>query len=521
MIRTTRIPVQIAVSLVALMAIALLAAVGARAASGTGASFSPQVQSVTPWKDNAQVTGWSSSLNRVFYNAQTPSGYFEAFSADPDGSDPTCLTCGAPNVPGPGTAGNRGVTDVSPDGQYMLVEVEAQHPGTVGAAWTRPDRGGDNNIWLATTDGAHFWQLTDIEAPGQFAYATMWARFDRTGDRIVWAQATSPAIGGLGDWELETADIVWSDGVPSLADITSIAPSSTSFYEPYGFTPDDQHIIFASDVDQTSWADMQIDEIGVDGTGLTQLTPAATGDSLDNYNEFAFFTPDGDSIIYGRTDGAISGGMDYWTMNPDGGNPQHLTFFEQPWNTESLGYGVVGSLAFDPSDPDVFITTVSGNDGADTNNAYMVTISRPSLLSGLAARYFAEPDFEDEVYAGVSNPSSGYMENVSPAPGVPVNDYSIRWSGQVTPPATGTYSFCLVAEWSAWLYLGGSELVDGAYSFGQRRCATVSATAGVPLPITLDYEHGPGTALMQLSWIPPGSSTPTQIPSAYLSPFSG
>ncbi|MGA2012756.1 MAG: PA14 domain-containing protein [Solirubrobacteraceae bacterium] len=517
--RTARTPINVLIAIgLALAGLALASAAGAATPAVAGATYPLQVQSVSPWKQNAAITGWSSSLNRVFYNSPGADGIYDAYSANPNGSDPQCLTCTQPSFANVGTATNRGVSDVSPNGQYMLLTIEGDHLGAVGSSLSQPGKGADNDIWLATTSGSQFWQLTTPSSSGLPLDGIIWPRFDRTGNEIVWAQMTTAPLFSLGSWELRVADIVWTGGAPSLADVRVIQPSTDDFYEPYGFSPDDQRILFASDINMPGWVDTQIDSIGVDGTGLARLTPAdtPTGTTAD-YNEFAFYTPDGRYIVAGRGHDAISGGLDYWVMGADGSDPQHLTYFEQPWETETLGHSSVGSLAFDPSDPDVFIAGVTQG---SASNAYEVTLSPPSTTSGLTAQYFDTTSFTGQVAAGVGNPSSGYMEDGSPAPGVPAHNYSIRWSGTVTPPTTGTYSFCTVAEWTDKLYVGGSLLVNGTASFGQRRCATVAERAGVPTPIQMNYEHGPGTALMQLSWIPPGATAPTEIPATDLSPTS-
>jgi hypothetical protein len=476
-----------------------------------------QVEGVTPWMQNAAPVGWSSSLNRIVYNSYGSNGLFNAYSANPDGSDPTCLTCSLPDFSGVGTGTNRGAADVSPNGQYMLATVEEPiHAGAIGASWTQPGSGGANNVWLYSTNGQHAWQLTNIAAAGPTqAYGTIWPRFDRTGNEIVWASMYAPAVANLGFWTLKVANIVWTNGVPSLGDIRTIEPATDTFFEPYGFTPNDQGIIFASNAQEPSIIDDQIDSININGTGLTQLT-APNPSTVINYNEFAWYTPS-NQIIYGSTRDATSGGMDYWTMNSDGTNPQRLTYFNEPWDTESLGYSVAEGLAFNPNNPNQFIASVSTDISSEHVNAVMVTLD-PSNTDGLSEQFYSGTNFGQLLYTTNQDPSDGYYADSSPAPGVPGTDYSIKWTGAVTPPTSGPYTFCVVADANAELYINGTELINGWYSYGQRECASVTATAGHELAIELDYEQGFGPAWAQLSWIPPGASTPTMIPPTALSP---
>jgi hypothetical protein len=295
----------------------------AAASASTADAAAPVVQSTSVWKQNAAPVGWSSSLNRVVYNSMGSDGMFDAYSANPDGSNPQCLTCTTPTFSGVGASTNRGASDVSPDGNYMLVEVEGTpHAGAVGAQWTQPGKGGANDIWLERTDGSASWRLTNGSASGDYSFGTMWARFDRTGNKIVWASMTSPAVANLGYWELNVANITWANGVPSLTDVRVIRPATNVFMEPYGFTPDDQHVIFASDYGQASWMDSQIDTIDVDGTGLTQLSnDGGTNGAFTNYHEFASYMPGDNRIMYGSTVGSPDRALDFWTMAPDGSSP--------------------------------------------------------------------------------------------------------------------------------------------------------------------------------------------------------
>ncbi|HUO71560.1 MAG TPA: hypothetical protein VMU39_12340, partial [Solirubrobacteraceae bacterium] len=102
--------------------IALIAAGGLAASSAAASAY--QVQSLVPWKQNAAPMGWSASLNRVIYNSRGADGMFDAYSANPDGSGAQCLTCSIPRFPIVGAATQRGVSDVSSDGNDMLLEVE-------------------------------------------------------------------------------------------------------------------------------------------------------------------------------------------------------------------------------------------------------------------------------------------------------------------------------------------------------------------------------------------------------------
>ncbi len=480
-----------------------------------------QTDAVTPWKTNAAPMGWSASENRIFYNSLGADGLWDAYSAAPDGGDVRCLTCTAPVLPGAGANTDRGVSGVDPQGDLMLLEVErGSHFGSIGAPQAAPGRGAYNDVWLARADASQAWPLTDIYAPGSNAIGTMWARFDHTGTRIVWAEMYEPAILNLGAWRLKTADIVWDAGVPHLANIETFEPEPGLFIEPYGFSPDDQSIIFASDLGMPSWMDSQIWTVKADFSGAPQrLSPpdAPTG-FFSDYNEFAFYVPQDDDIVYGRTVGSSTGGLDYWVMSPDGSEQQRLTYFNERWNVQGLGgYSAVGGLAFDPNDPNRFVAGVATNMTGSAQNAYMVDIGRYDSPQGLQAQYFAGSSVSAPVLSRIENPSVGFRWLGAPAPGLST-DFSARWTGSIRTDVTGTYQFCVRASEGARLWLDGQEVIDAPYAMGAASCAAVARSAGEETSVRLDYSNLWGPGLLQLYWVPPGTAASAAIPAGQMSP---
>jgi hypothetical protein len=475
------------------------------------AAAAVSVQGVSLWKTDASPVAWTANPDLVYYNGVGSDGMYEGYSSNPDGSDPSCLTCSAPSFPLAGTATQRGVSDVSSDGSYMLLEVEnPNHPGPPGEISSEPGKGAYNDLWLASTDGAHMWQLTNVTAPGSGVIGTMWARFSPSGNQIVFDEMYAAADDNLGYWQIVVANIDWSGGTPSLTDETVIDPSPDHFMEPYGFSPDGSKIIFASDLGQPSWMDSQIWEIGTDGSGLTQLSPEAPDGLFTNYNEFAFFLPSGGGIVYGRTVDSSRAGIDYWLMNPDGSDSQRLTFFNEPWSTESQGYTIAGGLTFNPDDPDQFLAGVSLGLKSQSQSAVLVTLSDPSSSGGLTASYYANStDFQGAPVTAIQNPSSGMKWPGAPLPGVSSDYYSARFTGALTAPLTGAYTLCLVSDDGAELYVGGQLLINAQSAPAQRVCAVTALTGGQPTALELDYWHPQGDGYLQLTWIPPGGQSAT------------
>jgi len=354
--------------------VALLAAVGALA--GCSGSAAPAIHGaatrsrIQAWLTDAAPAAWDARTDRIIVNRQGPDGLWNAYAVSPAGRDPVCLTCARPSFPGVGTATNRGASDVSPDGRYVLLVVEkGTHPGAIGSVASAPGKGVDNDVWLATADGRRAWPLTDL--PASPDVGVIWPRFDRTGSQVVWAQmyAAATLSHPLGQWTMKVARLQWSGGAPRLVAVRTYDPQPGRFYEPYGFSPDDRRILFASDVTVPSGflspSAFNTQIWTIDAAHLDDLARVSPPDPIrgpfSNYNEFAYYIPGTSRVLIARTLDAAARGMDYWTVAADGADPRRLTYMNQPGNPEYMGYSVAGGVAFDPHEGSRFVAGVAHN----------------------------------------------------------------------------------------------------------------------------------------------------------------
>ena len=109
----------------------------------------------------------------------------------------------------------------------------------------------------------------------------------------------------------------------------------------------------------------------------------------------------------------------------------------------------------------------------------------------------------------------------SPGPGVDPDHFSVKWTGKVKAPVSGSYTFTVTADDGVRLFLSGAKVIEGwkdqsptAYTY------TTTLTAGTLYNIELHfYENGSG-AVSRLHWSYPGQ--PDQaIPQSQLSPPAG
>lgn len=111
---------------------------------------------------------------------------------------------------------------------------------------------------------------------------------------------------------------------------------------------------------------------------------------------------------------------------------------------------------------------------------------------------------------------------LSPAPGiVPEDQYSVRWTGQVQPLYSETYTFYTLSDDGIRLWVNGVQLVDNWVNQGAtEKSGSIPLLAGQKYDIVIEYYENTGEAVTKLLWSSP--STPKQIvPKSQLFPPVG
>ena len=96
----------------------------------------------------------------------------------------------------------------------------------------------------------------------------------------------------------------------------------------------------------------------------------------------------------------------------------------------------------------------------------------------------------------------------SPASGVNATQWSAKWTGTLTPPATGSYTFSLTSDDGSQLLINGTKISDNwRDQAANTQTGTVSLTAGRAVSIEVDYYQNGGLSQVNLGWQYPGSPT--------------
>jgi beta-glucosidase len=124
-----------------------------------------------------------------------------------------------------------------------------------------------------------------------------------------------------------------------------------------------------------------------------------------------------------------------------------------------------------PAVPSQFLTPVSGGG------------------HGLTAEYFNNMTLSGApVLTRVDSSVGANWHDQSPGPGVHTDQWSARWTGTITPPATGEYTFALTSDDGSRLFVGGVRIIENWRDQAPvTETATLRLTAGQAVPIEVDF----------------------------------
>ena len=137
---------------------------------------------------------------------------------------------------------------------------------------------------------------------------------------------------------------------------------------------------------------------------------------------------------------------------------------------------------------------------------------------GLTGEYFNSTDLSGTPVLTRTDRNINFnWDKVVPVDGLQRNNYSVRWTGTLTPPAAGDYklgarvNYCYACEnfEGFRLYLDGKLILESKGRTGERGAVLDTAVHfddTRPHPVKLEYLHGTGSAGIDLTWQAPASA---------------
>ncbi len=109
----------------------------------------------------------------------------------------------------------------------------------------------------------------------------------------------------------------------------------------------------------------------------------------------------------------------------------------------------------------------------------------------------------------------------SPGTGVSANSFSVRWTGTLIAPATGSYVFQTVSNDGVRLRVNNASVIDNWTAHSSNVTDTsgaVNLVAGQSYAVVVEYYDVSGTGQIRLRWQTPGTTSFVKIPQDRLAP---
>jgi hypothetical protein len=166
----------------------------------------------------------------------------------------------------------------------------------------------------------------------------------------------------------------------------------------------------------------------------------------------------------------------------------------------------------------VYTLRLSASDSALTTTDDVVVTVNAANTPGLVAQYFN--DSGTGTHFGMLaltrvDPAINFTWSGAPAAGVTPDNFSVRWSGRVQAPVSGTFKFSTVSDDGIRVWVNGQLVINNwtDHSPTTNTSAAITLTAGVRYTLTVEFYDHTGGAQARLQWSYPGQATQAIPPS--------
>ncbi|HEY0805335.1 MAG TPA: glycoside hydrolase family 3 C-terminal domain-containing protein, partial [Pseudonocardiaceae bacterium] len=175
-----------------------------------------------------------------------------------------------------------------------------------------------------------------------------------------------------------------------------------------------------------------------------------------------------------------------------------------------------GSAHVNPSTLASVVTPFQGIKTRDANTTFSQGVASPngeivdsSFLkpssgsgTGLTGQYFTNPNLTGTPAVTRNDPNINFLYGGQPPlAGIPGTNWSVKWTGTITPPTTGTFTFSLTSDDGSRLFVNGQQVINNfANQPPTTKTGTVNLTAGQPANIEVDYFQAGGGSQVNFGW---------------------
>jgi predicted phage baseplate assembly protein len=143
-------------------------------------------------------------------------------------------------------------------------------------------------------------------------------------------------------------------------------------------------------------------------------------------------------------------------------------------------------------------------------NAMADTVKTGYLAQGLYAEYFDNADLMNRKVTRIDPQVKFDWDGGSPDPAIQPDNFSVRWTGSVKSPSTGTFTFYTSSDDGVRLWIDDQPIINNWTDHAETKdSGTIQLEGGRLYSICMEYYQRGGAAVIKLSWS--GPSQPKEI----------
>ncbi len=173
-----------------------------------------------------------------------------------------------------------------------------------------------------------------------------------------------------------------------------------------------------------------------------------------------------------------------------------------------------GVLDFDTT----YYWRIDEDDDANVYTGEIWSFTTATASMGALGEYYNNQDLADQpVLTRVDYAIDFPMQDGSPHPLINNDGFSIRWTTDLEPPFTETYTFITVTDDGVRLWVNDELIIDDWKDHAStENTGTIDLVAGQKVPLIMEYYEGGAGATVSLSWQSPSISREV-VPACVLS----